>query len=98
MEIKHTFGFVVSVGEIVKHFAKLVNAFHKTWSTHLADDPARFDELEQAALALGREIAGLLTVLVLSEPEVGRGLERAARKIARDNADRIRENIAAGVG
>ena len=91
MEIKHTFGFVVSVARIVKHFTKLVNTFHKTWSKNLAEDPARFEELENAAVALGREVAGLLTVLVLSDPKVSQGLERAAGAIARDNADRVRE-------
>ncbi len=83
MEITSSFPCRLTVKGIVERIERRVNRELPAWQQRMAEDPGCLSEIELETLALGREIAGLLTAAVLKAREVRQSVEVRAEAIRR---------------
>ncbi len=84
MEIVSSLSCRPTVKGIVGHIERRVNRQLPAWQERLVENPGCLDEIELETLALGREIAGLLTVAALKDKRVGQSVKEEAETIRRE--------------
>lgn len=92
MILKPSFNFDLTIDGMVGAFHKKSTSFIDDWVAKMSCDCERFGDLERASLAFSRELAGWLTVQVLSNDRVQATVDSKAQKIRAASSPTIRNS------